>query len=151
MMDVHRLQSSRQGDLFLDRRILVRSRHVLSESLASRLRAGCQSPGHICYQHYRVGSVISADLCMSPCSSDYIITRLLGVSRVVVEEPFRLPFGHSSGFLLIVRTTQIFTLSVLVDTPDVPAYSEMFHHELLRDGTLGPMLDRFLNPLLSHF
>jgi hypothetical protein len=47
-----------------------------------------------------IGPVISAGLCMSPCSSDYTFTCTLScVLRVVSEEPAMIAHG---GFLRIV-------------------------------------------------
>jgi hypothetical protein len=55
------------------------------------------------------GSVISADLCMSPCSSDYIFTRAcqsLEARRIVSEGSTSL--GEATS-LLIVRTGRFVT------------------------------------------
>ena len=58
-------------------------------------------------------AVISAALCMSPCSSDYIISnRLIRVRRVVSED------SHAAlqpePFLLIARTSRIVTATDFV-------------------------------------
>ncbi len=62
---------------------------------------------------------------MSPCSSDHIISDLIGVRRVVSE-------GSITTSLLIVRTRRIFTPScnktqdeVPRDTTEFPAYSQI--------------------------
>src|SRR5207302_2027798 len=47
---------------------------------------------HVCYSTSRSGQVISAQLCMSPCRSDYIIlrgTRASEVWRIVSEDSVR--------------------------------------------------------------
>jgi hypothetical protein len=71
-----------------------------------------------CYSHHRgfddAGQVISAWLCMSPCSSDCIFTRSFSEPGPSVQS-LRIPCAYikTLGFLLIVRTGRIVTAHAL--------------------------------------
>ena len=62
---------------------------------------------------YRGGMDISTMLCMSPCSSDFIIN-LLRHRRLSGVKSLRIPHCSARPFLLIARTSQIVTATDFV-------------------------------------
>ncbi len=83
-----------------------------------------ETDNNVTSQNIREGSIISADLCISLCSSDCIISAYRGFWRTVSEDS--PPTAES--FLLIVPTEELSPLNfkmVSSDTRDFPAISQI--------------------------
>ena len=79
-----------------------------------------------------LGGLARAKLCMSPCSSGHIMPLPKRPWRMVVEDfrkrrifPADCPLA-AIALAAAAAPTDCY-LSVLLDTPDVPAYSQVFH------------------------
>ena len=88
--------------------VTTRGCYLHAETRSSRFqRNGNTSQKGKCTQ--RGGLDISANLCMSPCSSDCLfIQSRLDAWRTVSEDPTHRPRAYF-GFLLIICTERIFT------------------------------------------